>query len=64
MMTEAELLVWQKERIKKDNHNISELHVFIGFIVITLTCNIAGLLGQLMSECSLMPLIYRVCQKN
>jgi len=26
MMTEAERLIWERERIKKDNHNISQLH--------------------------------------
>jgi len=44
MMTEAERLVWQKERIKKDNHNISELRtdlsVMFWFIVIILTCKV------------------------
>lgn len=29
MMTEAERLVWEKERIKKDNHNISQLCILL-----------------------------------
>jgi len=29
MMTEAERLVWEKERIKKDNHNISQSTLYL-----------------------------------
>jgi len=29
MMTETERLIWEKERVKKDNHNISQLHCLI-----------------------------------
>jgi len=27
MMTEAEWLIWERERVKKDNHNISQLYI-------------------------------------